>query len=182
MRVVEAYLGDVENKAQCASILDAIGIFKRQLETIDLTEGGTGPSNTIKSKLSEIEKLPGWEKKFLFSREAHSSLPNANYTVNYLYVEQKCSCGFRHKLFLHLCFDNRQAIGTHLLRFKAAMEANAKQTFDRPISVAVVADMKAKEKYGWDNSAATYEEFAQALDFEYAAVLELPLHFLVIRS
>ncbi len=31
-------------------------------------------------------------------------------------------------------------------------------------------------------NVATYEEFAQALDFEYATVLELPLHFLVIRS
>lgn len=182
MRVEEAYLGDAANKVTCAPILDAIGIFKRHLEKIDLSEGGTGPSNAIKHGLSDIEKLPGWEKKFLFSREAHSSLPNANYTVNYLYVLPKCPCGFRHKLFLHLCFDNRQAIGTHLLRFKAAMEANAKQTFDRPVSVAVVADGKAKQKYGWDNSAATYEEFVQALDFEYATVLELPLHFLVIRS
>jgi hypothetical protein len=182
VRVDKTFLGNPSTQIDCPSVQDSIDLFKSYLERVELTEGSTGPSNIIKNGLSEIETLPGWEKKFLFSREAHSSLPNANYTVNYLFVEPKCDCGFRHKIFVHLCFDNRQAIGTHLLRFKAAMVGNAKQPLDRPVSVAVVADSKAKSRFGWDNSAGTYEEFAQAIEFEYSEILDLPIHFLIVRS
>jgi hypothetical protein len=59
---------------------------------------------------------------------------------------------------------------------------NAKQPLDKPVAVAVVADASAKSKFGWDNSAGTYEEFVQAIELEYSEVLDLNLNFLVIRA
>lgn len=181
MRIDRTCIGNTPFEAECVSVNRAIETFRSRLSDIELPSNGSGPSQTIKKALEEISETPGWEKKYLFSREAHTSLPNANYTVNYLFVTQNCDCGFRHKVFFHLCFDNRQAIGTNLLRFKLATFTNAKGPMDRPFAVAVVADASAKAKYGWDNSAGTYEEFVQAIELEYAEVLDLTLNFLIIR-
>lgn len=182
MRIEKSCLGSEANANECKSVTDVVEVFRSRLANIDLESASTGPSQTVKQGLDGLAENPGWEKKFLFSREAHSSLPNANYTVNYLYVEKHCSCGYRHKIFFHLCFDNRQAIGTHLLRFKLATHLDSKLPNNRPVAVAVVADARAKKKFGWDNAAATYEEFAQALELEYAEILGLELQFLIIRG
>jgi hypothetical protein len=182
MRVDRAFIGNPQDKIECESVQTAIEKFREILRNVQLERSASGPSKSIKEALDSVLDLSGWEKKFLFSREAHSSLPNANYTVNYLYVEQKCECGFRHKVFLHVCFDNRQAIGTHLLRFKLALDTDAKQKIDKPVAVAIVLDTSSKAAFGWDNSAATFEEFAHALELEYAEIFSLPLHFLILRS
>ncbi len=182
MRVDRAYIGQPDKKVECESVLTAIETFRQRLVSVNLAAGASGPSHEIKKALDSIVHINGWEKKFLFSREAHSSLPQANYTVNYLFVEPECQCGLRHKVFFHMCFDNRQAIGTHILRFKLAMESNGRLKSDKPASVAVVLDANSKSKFGWDNSAATYEEFAHALELEYAEIIDLPLNFLIIRG
>jgi len=182
LRIDRTCLGGSSQEPLCAPVVEAIELFRANLSEIDLSQKKSGPSQLIKLGLEKLVGLEGWEKKFLFSREAHTSLPNANYTMNYLFVEQKCHCGFRHKVFFHLCFDNRQAIGTHLLRFKLATFSGENQSVDKPVAVAVVADSGARSSFGWDNSASTYEEFEQAVEFEYAQVLDLTLHFLVIRQ
>lgn len=182
MRIDRAFIGNPDERVECASVAGAMEKLRELLQNVSLQESSDGPSKAIKQALDSVLEVKGWEKKFLFSREAHSSLPSANYTVNYLFVEQKCDCGFRHKVFFHVCFDNRQAIGTHLLRFKLALVTDAKQKIDKPVAVAIVLDANSKAAYGWDNAAATFEEFAHALELEYAEIFSLPLHFLILRK
>lgn len=158
----------------------ALNQLVQELGNIELG-GVIGGSVQAKILLSQTSKALGWETDFLVTREASKDFPNANFKVNYLWVSRACPCGERHRVFVHRCFDNRQAIGTNLLRFFLAHQAGLRGTRDSSAFVAIVADEKAK-RAAWDGSVGSYEEYFFSLNGGYQALPMPPMDFLIIRG
>jgi hypothetical protein len=163
----------------CQEPTFALSRLTDSLIDIDLSTGG-GSAQARQILLNSAVRL-GWETDFLVSNSASRDFPDANFKINYLWVSRDCQCRRRHKIFLHRCFDNRQAIGTNVLRFLIADQSNTKSTEDDYIFVALVADEKAK-KSSWDGAIGSYEEYFFAVHGGYSQLGLPPIDFLVIRS
>jgi hypothetical protein len=148
----------------------------------DLSKRKSSASSAIQSHLREVLLKEGWLERQLISRDALNDLSNAAYRVNFFYLVQDCSCENNHRFYLHLCFDNRQAVGTNLLRFELAQKKLSDGAKQRHTYLAFVIDTYAKEKYGWDNSAGTYEEYRHALESAYKGILSPRVDYFVIRA
>lgn len=172
----------IDRGAACGYLQEELLEFKRYLEVLNLKETSTSPSVAIRSHLKTFEQREGWFAEEEVSRHLSAALPKGNYKVNFLHVIKNCECGKRHKLYIHLCFDNRQALGTHLLRFKLAEGRDGPLENEENLYVAVVADHRSKKLYGWDNAVASQAEFEQALNEQYQDVLELSLTLLIVRD
>lgn len=68
-------------------------------------------------------------------------------------------------------FDNRQAIGTNLLKFEVGHQAFIGNNKD-VVSVGICISEEAKIQYGWDSSVATFDEYSGALTMQYSNVLK----------
>lgn len=174
-------LGFVSKSGMCEVISQEIDFIRATLSRVDFDSSNTGPSQAVKAALGALDSREGWEKKFLIARDAHSALSTANYSVNYLFVQNQCTCKKKHKVFFHVCFDNRQAIGTNLLRMKIGLDS-ARSDQDDYYSVALVMDVRSKKRFGWDNAAGTFQEYAHALEIQYSNIFELPITFLIYRA
>lgn len=163
----------------CKVPRNALDALTRGISQVDLAEGGG--SAQVKKLLASKAQEEGWESDFLVSNAVSKDFPDANFKINYLWVSQNCPCGVRHKVFAHRCFDNRQAIGTNLLRFMVASLSRTKSQNDDYTFAAIVADEKAK-RLAWDNAIGSYEEYFFAINGGYEAMMLPPVDFLVIRG
>jgi hypothetical protein len=94
----------------------------------------------------------------------------ANYCIDYLSVIRECSCGAKHQIALELCFDNRQAIGTNLLKAHFANRLISQNEQNSSVSILMVAEDAIKAK-AYDNSTGSESEYESALLSLYAPVL-----------
>jgi hypothetical protein len=118
--------------------------------------------------------LLGYKKKVLvFPGLAHGS-PQANYTVDFLTTLRETQCGHIHQVTIELCFDNRQAIGTNLLKANMANRLLPNLNGNSAVAVLLVADSKIKAK-SYDSSVGDEEEYESALLSAYSAELSTPI-------
>lgn len=157
----------------------ALGELLEPLSKLDLPAGGG--SNQIKAILQEPAVYGDWELDFLVSPQATRDYPDAHLKINYLWVSSDCQCNRRHKIFVHRCFDNRQAIGTNLMRFMVADKSPTKSSNDDYAFVALVADRGAKQS-AWDGAIGAYEEYFFAVNGGYQVLEIPPLDFAIIRG
>ena len=163
----------------CKVPKDALDSMAEIAAQVSLIEGRG--SVQVKELLARKAQEEGWEVDFRVSNAVSKDFPEANFKINYLWVSQNCPCGARHKVFAHRCFDNRQAIGTNLLRFMVASLSPTKSKNDDYTFAAIVADEKAK-RLAWDNSIGSYEEYFFAINGGYKSIMLPPIDFLVIRG
>lgn len=146
----------------------------------DLDLAMRGGSVQVKKLIFDAANKQGWELDFSVSTNVSKDYPDANFKINYLWVSKECACGKRHKVFVHRCFDNRQAIGTNLLRFMIANQSPTKSPRDDYSFIALVADEKAK-RASWDGSVGSYEEYFFAVNGGYKLLNLPPIDFAIIR-
>jgi hypothetical protein len=97
----------------------------------------------------------------------------ASYFIDYFRNEDLQSCGHFHRYFLQFMFDNRQAIGTNLMKFEIASR-NSIIGGRTPICIAICAEESRIKKLGWDGAAASSQEYLEAINGAYATVLSNP--------
>lgn len=164
----------------CNEVLQEIHQVQSALEDFPGLEPGTASATQINAYLEDLLTPRKWERNVLISNLPNFSLPEANYRCHFLRVINDCNCGVKHKIFVHLCFENRQATGSHFLRFKLA-QANRRQDSQQDFYLAVVADETTKRLLRLDGSAITYEFMKQAFEVHYNQILESEVNFLVLR-
>ena len=163
-----------EGFIRCESLSTEVAKVKSRLDSIILDGSKQGSAAVKEALLNLMDE--SWEIDSLISRQAPRDFPTANFKINYLRVISDCSCDERHKIFLHRCFDNRQAIGANLLRFEVA----SKELNDwSGVFIAIVASSRAK-KVAWDGSVATYEEYVHSLNGPYSKIFQAPIDFMVM--
>lgn len=123
----------------------------------------------------------GWRTGLMIDNQISLEYPTANYTLDSYLDSSIEDCGHKHRFFSEFCFDNRQALGTNLLKFQVAAEA-AKSHAYRPLGFMICADSSSIKTYGWDGAVASYQEYDHAIRIPYRSVLDEPPIIFSIRS
>lgn len=134
----------------------------------------TSPRATASLTNAIQPALFNFRKKVLVHPGIGPGSPQANYTVDYLRTYRDAPCGHIHQVTIELCFDNRQAIGTNLLKAQMANKLLPTLNGNSSISVLVVADSEIKAR-AYDSSVGDEEEYESALLSAYAAELSTPI-------
>lgn len=156
--------------------------IKDLFSTIKLEEQ-LGPSTKqIETKLLPILKENGWELNFKFDSSTASIFPTANYTLDAIKNISDDKCSHKHRFLLELCFDNRQAIGTNLLKFQAATRKFETEASNKAISILVCGERSALVSLNWDGGVASHSEYENALRTVYKDLFNFNLAYLVVRG
>lgn len=134
----------------------------------------TSPRATASLTQAIEPALMNFRKKVLVHPGLGPGAPQANYTVDFLRTYRDAACGHMHQVTVELCFDNRQAIGTNLLKAQMANKLLPTLNGNSSIAVLVVADSVIKSR-AYDSSVGDEGEYESALLGAYAAELTTPI-------
>ena len=171
---------DLKNCETETSFLEAL---IKALNEFEPSTGASIPiSKQIKSALDIFFKRHNAILDFQFCGALAHDFPKANYQVNYAVDIFDAGCGHEHRILAEMCFDNRQAIGTNLLKFQVS-QFFCDEIINRDLlSIIICADRRSLIKYGWDGGVASSEEYEFAARNPYQNVIAKPPVLLVIRE
>lgn len=167
----------------CDELVAAIAGVEQFLSLLVLDIDTAGPaSNKVKLPLISWAIQNGWKKNRIIDASIPSGISNSIYKVSLLRDLPNNSCPHHHRIFLHCFFDNRQAIGTNILKLQFAVDNFQRDETKIAHAIAIVVDTNVRSKYGWDKSVGTSEEYEFAIKhpFKYYAINSID--FWTIRS
>lgn len=140
--------------------------IEEKLRNLQLTKPNA--TATLREYLGEI--FVNYKKKVDVFPNVIKSGAAANYCIDYLSVIRECACGSKHQIALELCFDNRQAIGTNILKAHFSNKLLNQKESNSSIAILVVAEDAIKAK-AYDTSTGSESDYESALLSLYAPVL-----------
>ncbi len=154
-----------------------------RIESIDISKNSLVPSSRqYKNQFSLILQSQNWLRNFKYDSSVPDSINNANYKLDAVLDENCLECSCRHRFLLEVCFDNRQAIGTNLMKFETASQIFQSKPNQTSISILICADARTLKKLGWDPATGSSEEYEFALRDPYVHILKTEPILLVLRS
>lgn len=167
----------------CAYELNQIAELKKSIEGINVEKSVVdSPSKQIREATAELFKQGEWRQSFQFDTTVSDIYPATNYQLDAVLDYPNLDCGHSHRIFVEQCFDNRQAIGTNLLKFELAKSIYERSLDFKSLSLIICADKACLKKFGWDGSIASSEEYENALRGAYNSILKINPVLLVIRN
>jgi len=139
-----------------------------------------GPSRQVRDLVENKMLSNGWVPRILIDRQLPNEISLANYTIDYQLIFEYQDCDCKHQLVVEMCFDNRQAIGTNVLKVDFA-NRNFTASRDRvSAAVLVVLNSGAREAGRWDNGVGVQDEYSLALRRVYAHNVSTTILLLVV--
>ena len=137
-----------------------------------LKEFDRNPISSAQLRALVVECLTrsNWSPNVLVTKSLPLGNPLATLRVNGLIDLSSCPCKKRHRILLNCMFDNRQALGTNLLKFEVGASEYQNELRD-VISVGICISEGSKQRNNWDSSIATFDEYSAALMHQYSKVL-----------
>jgi hypothetical protein len=166
----------------CQGVEQELNLLKDTLQSIHLDANLGKTTQQIQKYLNPLLADSGWILDFTFDANTISTSPSANYVLNAIKDLPATLCDHRHRLLLELCFDNRQAIGTNLLKFEAAKRLFEKNKDCLATSIIICGSQEALTNLNWDGGVASYGEYENALLTVYKDILSIVPQYLVIKS
>ena len=123
-----------------------------------------------------------WITNYKFTSDVPEDISDVNYRFDGILDLNSSSCSHRHRILLEICFDNRQTIGTNLLKFELAARAFESDSSKKSLGIMLCADRLSLRQFGWDESAGSSEEYEVALRGPYGDLLKHQPTLLVIRG
>jgi hypothetical protein len=173
MKFVESFPGRLKENL-CAQQLIVIEQLTEALRFVELPSNSKEQTTSVlRTQLDESLDGSGWKEGFRIDNLISLEFPTANYTLDLSLDGLHASCNHSHRYFIEFCFDNRQAIGTNLLKFEVASRNSVLQ--DRvPLPILICATSQAIKQFGWDSGVASYQEYDHALRIPYKNVMTHP--------
>jgi hypothetical protein len=161
-----------------------VGSLQLHLSQITLIKSDKkSPSSQIKDHINAHLLGNDWRDKFVFDSRVPTAINNANYRFDAVFDSEVVQdCGHRHRIFLEICFDNRQAIGTNLLKFQAASDLFDTSADRKSLAILICADNRTLKKNSWDSSAASSEEYEFAIRTPYSSIIHKEPLILAFRD
>lgn len=131
---------------------------------------------------SEISQELNMIQEFRISNDIPLERAYANYRMDAVLDEYSSECGHNHRINVQLFLDNRQAIGTNLLKFEISSNRFEKTEDDKSFAIAISIDKECKKALKIDNSVATYAEYEKACNNAYDGILKCRLAFICLTS
>jgi len=116
-----------------------------------------------------------WQRKVLVGSKYLLNFPHANYTVDAIYKAGANELG-GFQFAVEACFDNRQSIGTNLLKFEIARQNSQNPMF----GLIIAGNRELLKEYGWDGSIASAEEYESAMTSAYAEIIRANIYLLTL--
>lgn len=175
--------GDINPSAMtpCEGTIEEINVLKTILQGIEIDTDLGKSTQQIQKQLNPLLATNGWILDFIFDSNTVSTAPSANYVLNAIKDLPMASCNHRHRLLLEICFDNRQAIGTNLLKFEAAKRLFEKNENCLTTSIIICGSHEALAHLKWDGGVASHGEYENALLTVYRDILSITPQYLVIK-
>lgn len=173
MKFVESFPGRMKENL-CPQQQSVLNELSKALLTVELPKNSKdGTTSVLRAQLDEYLEAAGWKESFRIDNLISLEFPTANYTLDLTLDNTDDTCTHKHRYFIEFCFDNRQAIGTNLLKFEVASK-NADVQDRIPLPILICATSQAIKQFGWDGGVASYQEYDHALRIPYKSVFDYP--------
>lgn len=162
-----------------AAILEQLSAAVRAFDLTNFVENQSFASwfrREFKAALPE-----NWLQDFLLLPLNRRRASVINFVVDAATDLQANDCGHQHRVLVELSFDNRQIIGTNVLKMVVGAQTFQKFDSNRSLGVLIVPSKEAKTAYGLDGAVGTSDEYLLAIDGGYSAVIGSPLFVGVVR-
>ena len=156
-----------------------LDLVRETLELIDLNQldAGTKTTEYIRQNLDKC--LKSWATKALFTSVLPPNRATSNYKIDYQSRNRDAS-NAKNLVSLELVFDNRQAIGTNLLKLESSARQFVFDTGGTSLSLIVVPSQDLKNLGYWDKSVAIGPEYSWAIRKAYNFLLTSPLVLITV--
>ena len=158
----------------CQGVTQTIQVLETVLAQsevfLDSSSGST--SKKLINALTPKLRMESWRNLWPIDRTV-SSNAYASFFIDYYKDENSLNCGHLHRYFLQFMFDNRQAIGTNLIKFEIASR-NSLLGNRIPTCIAICAEELSVKKLGWDGGVASSQEYLDAINGPYLSILTNP--------
>ena len=167
----------------CQSERNLISAIQQHLEGLQLEKNSIEPaSKQIKDATLKIFETTGWRHPFLFDTSVSDAYPKTNYQIDAVLDSNSEICTHNHRFLVEHCFDNRQAIGTNLLKFELASSIYQHNPNSSALPILICADKISLKAFGWDGSIASSEEYENAIRSAYSQIIKTAPVLIVIRN
>ena len=167
----------------CPAERQVISAIQLHLEKFQLSKNSSEPaSKQIKDATMEIFQKSSWRHPFLFDTSVSDVFPKTNYQIDAVLDAPASECKHNHRFLVEHCFDNRQAIGTNLLKFELAASIFENNLNSSALPILICADKTSLKSFGWDGSIASSEEYENAIRSAYSQVIKTAPVLMVIRN
>lgn len=168
---------------ECEELQRTVTNLSECLNSIKISRDEPGAaSNKVKVPLADWANKAGWKDNRIVDSSIPSGISNSIYKVNLLRDIPKSECSHHHRIFVHCFFDNRQAIGTNLLRLNYAIDKFQNEEHKKGHAIALVLDEPTKGFFGWDNAVGTAEEYEFAYKHLFSNNGDKKIDFWIIRG
>lgn len=166
---------------KCAPAAGVIDDIKNLLtSTAVSTEVKSGMTSKVKDALLPELRILGWKDKFPIDKSVTYD-DYASFFVDMYLDTPEQECSHSHRFLLQFMFDNRQAIGTNLIKFDIAAY-NAAKSNRLTTAIAICAEKNEIKKLGWDGSAASAQEYLNAITGPYESIIKFPPYIFSIKE
>lgn len=166
----------------CHVVIENLDTIRRSLESIILSNSHTdSASKQVKDQMLNVLLEKGWLPDIKINKNISEVYPMANYILDAMKDIRGKDCPHAHRFFVEFCFDNRQAIGSNILKFEVASRAAIEFNLD-PIPILICAEQETLKHFGWDGSIASANEYEHALRVAYSDVVNHPAIILALMK
>lgn len=167
----------------CRIEISTISIITESLKRLSFELGSTSTApKIIANWVKNFSHEYGWIESFRINPDIPKDLPTANYLMDAILDQYDADCGHHHRFLVQTCFDNRQALGTNLLKFEIAQFKFCKTPKHKTLSIIICGEPKTLKNLKWDGSVASSSEYELALSSGYCGVLEVNPLLIVLRD
>jgi len=153
------------------------------LKQVTLTKNSSEPlTKQIKSATEILFSSPNGRIGFKFDGTIPDEYTITNYLIDGVADLDSNSCSHKHRFLVEFCFDNRQAIGTNLLKFELASSIYEEKINQKAMCFLICADKSSIKKLGWDGGVGSSEEYENALRGPYSKLFHSAPVLVVIRN
>lgn len=165
----------------CGESSKTVADILRLFELVEIVDSdGLKMSSKVTSALYPVLVAAGWKQRFPIDNSVgHDDYES--FFIDYFLDENSETCGHKHRYLLQFMFDNRQAIGTNLLKFDIAAK-NSSEHNRVVTNIGICVEKSVIRKLGWDYSAASAQEYINAIVGPYKKVLNNPPLVLAIEK
>jgi hypothetical protein len=165
-----------------ACLMPTLDALVELFSSIDLEELDESKPSTpqIRAKVEGKLARDGWSQKVLITDDFPSGVNRANYEVDFQLQMQCPDCRLPHQISLELAFDNRQAVGSNLLKMDSANLSFVDTREGVSLSIIVVTTAVNRDSGKWDNAVAIDHDYSWALRKAYRRYFKTPIMLLTI--
>jgi hypothetical protein len=155
-------------------------LVRKSLEKVNLNHVDPSTKATEYIRQSLVKPLKPWSTKVLATSVLPPNRASSNYRIDYQVRSTEAGTDSKKLISLELVFDNRQAVGTNLLKLESSARQFVSDTKGICMSLIVAPSQNLKDLGFWDNSVATGPEYSWAIRKAYSFLISHPLVLITV--